>query len=455
MTVDPNTASVLVVDDEPAALQGMRRALRSRGFGQVLVCAEPGEVPALLERERISLVLLDLIMPGQRGEEVLASLAQRDPELPVIVVTAEYDVRTAVDCMKAGAVDYLVKPVSPDQLASAVARALEARALRDENARLREQFFAEAPSRSEAFAEIITSHPAMLRIFGYLEAIAQGTHPVLITGETGTGKELVARALHRVAARGGPFVAVSVAGLDDTLLSDTLFGHRPGAFTGAQQARTGMIDRAGRGTLFLDEIGDLSPASQVKLLRLLQEREYFPLGADRARPMRARVVAATHKDPATLREDLYYRLRAYHVHVPALRERTDDLPALVDHFLGLAAADLGKPKPRVPVELFAHLASYPFPGNVRELQAIVFDAVARHGGASLPLRALLDAVSGGAPDAAPGEAIRFPSVLPSLRDIEAAAVREALERTGGNRSAAARMLGVSRPTIARQASRGS
>jgi DNA-binding NtrC family response regulator len=307
---DSPAPALLLVDDEPAALAGSRRILRAAGFERVLTCAEGNEVVSLVETETISLVLLDLIMPHRNGQEILGDLMARWPELPVIVLTAEQELTTAVACMKLGATDYLLKPVGPEQLVATVQKALDHSALRDENARLREGFFGEAPRRLEAFAEIVTDDPAMLRVFAYLEAIAHGSQPVLIAGETGTGKELVARALHDVGDRPGPFVALNAAGLDDTMFSDALFGHRSGAFTGAREARKGLIETAGTGTLFLDEIGDLKEASQVKLLRLLQEREYYPLGSDTPRRLRARVVAATHRDPSALREDLYYRLRA-------------------------------------------------------------------------------------------------------------------------------------------------
>ena len=237
-----------------------------------------------------------------------------------------------------------------------------------------------------AFAEIVTQNPTMHALFRYVEAIARSPQPVLITGETGTGKELMARAVHRLAAPRGDFVAVNVAGLDDQVFSDTLFGHTRGAFTGADRPREGLITRAEDGTLFLDEIGDLAAVSQVKLLRLLQEGTYYPLGADRPRQSRARVVVATNRDvvqdvqAGTFRKDLYYRLRAHHVQLPPLRARRDDLALLVTHCLAKAATALHKPVPTPPLALYQLLHTYTFPGNVRELEAMVFDAVARHQG---------------------------------------------------------------------------
>jgi DNA-binding NtrC family response regulator len=389
-----DTVTILVVDDEETVLNGVRRTLRAEGFENVLMCRDPRDVEPLLGAETISLVLLDLMMPHISGRELLERIAASHPEIPVIVVTAEQDIRTAVDCMKVGAYDYLLKPAAGPELIAVIVRALEHRELREENARLRSKLLQQELARPEEFDAIITVDPVMLAAFAYLEVISMGTNPVLISGETGTGKELFARAIHNLSGRRGQFCAVNVAGLDDTMFSDTLFGHRPGAFTGATGTRKGMIEVAGRGTLFLDEIGDLSEASQVKLLRVLQEREYHPLGDDTAKPLEARVVAATHQDPAKLRRDLYFRLRAYHVRIPPLRERTGDLPALIHHFVREAAHDLDRKPPVVPERLYRLLSRYDFPGNVRELRALVFDAVARHTGGSLPVEPFLEAIGG-------------------------------------------------------------
>ena len=302
--------------------------------------------------------------------------------------------------MQHGAVDYLVKPVEESRLVSSIKRALEIRMLRAEVLSLKDRFLTDTPHEREAFAEIITQSKAMFAIFRYIEAIAPSPQPVLITGETGTGKELVARALHRLSARPGELVAVNVAGLDDTMFSDTLFGHTRGAFTGADRLRDGLMASTAEGTLFLDEIGDLSVASQVKLLRLLQDGTFYPLGADRPRQSRARIVCATNCDIAQsvsagkFRKDLYYRLRTHHLHLPPLRARTGDLPLLVHHFVDKAAHVLGKAVPTAPLALYQLLNTYSFPGNVRELEALIFDAVARHQGATLSLHSFKEAITG-------------------------------------------------------------
>jgi DNA-binding NtrC family response regulator len=450
---------VLLVDDEVATLTSTRRTLRARGFERVLTCSDSREVLDVLGRERVCLVLLDLIMPHLDGREVLEQIAGRYPELPVVVLTAEQEVATAVECMKLGAADYILKPAGPDHLVATIQKVLDQSALKLENARLRESFFGVEPRQPEAFGRVVTGDPGMLRVFSYIEAIAKGSQPVLIVGETGTGKELVARALHDISERPGPFAALNAAGLDDSMLSDALFGHKAGAFTGARDARKGMIETAGGGTLFLDEIGDLAEASQVKLLRLLQEREYYPLGSDAPRQLRARVVAATHRDPSRLRQDLYFRLRAYLVRLPPLRERIGDLPLLVSRFVAQAAEDLGCPTPRVPPAALEQLAAHPFPGNVRELQSLVFDAVARQEQGQLSVAALREgtrpavrpeAAARPAGDAGPAPARDRVLTAEELKQLERENVERALRESRGRVAGpggAAERLGLKPSTL--------
>jgi DNA-binding NtrC family response regulator len=447
-------ATILIVDDEESVLNGVRRTLRANGFDEVLMCADSRNVEPLLEGEPIALILLDLMMPHIGGRELLERIASSHPEIPVVVVTAEQDVRVAVDCMKVGAYDYLLKPVGADELMATVRRALEHRELRDENARLRSKLLDQDLEQPRAFAGLITADPSMIRLFAYLEVIARGSHPALITGETGTGKELIARALHELSGRRGPFVAVNVAGLDDTMFSDTLFGHRPGAFTGASGTRRGMIEQAGRGTLFLDEIGDLAEASQVKLLRVLQEREYYTLGDDVPKRLEARVIAATHQDPARLRRDLYFRLRSYHVRIPPLRDRAGDLPLLVNHIVREAAQDLSKQPPVVPERLYRALGRYEFPGNIRELRAMVFDAVARHTTGPLPVDPFIESMGTHDPeddDSVRADVTRGDIISePQWRDMERTNLLNALRRANwkiSGRGGAAELLHVKPSTL--------
>jgi two-component system nitrogen regulation response regulator GlnG len=341
--------------------------------------------------------------------------------------------------------------------------------LRAELLTLKERLLTDAPHQPEAFAEIVTQHPSLFAIFRYLEAIAGSPQPVLITGETGTGKELMARALHRLSGRPGELVAVNLAGLDDTMFSDTLFGHTRGAFTGADRPREGLIASAAAGTIFLDEIGDLAPASQVKLLRLLQDGSFYQLGADRPRRSQARVLVATNTDvvqavgAGRFRKDLYYRLRTHHVHLPPLRQRKGDIPLLVDRFVEKAAGQLGKKVPAVPVALHQLLKTYSFPGNVRELQALVFDGVARHQGVTLSMASFKEAISGEPQSTLTTEqaegaqatqlASLFPDRLPTLREAEDHLITEALLRADGNQTVAAGLLGLSRQALNKRLSR--
>ncbi|MCB1865336.1 MAG: sigma-54-dependent Fis family transcriptional regulator [Chromatiales bacterium] len=457
-------APILLVDDEPALLKGLALTLRSAGFERVDTIEDSRLVVARLEAAPVAAVVLDLTMPYLDGETLLRRIVERHPEVPVVIVTATNDVDTAVRCIRAGAVDYLVKPVEPDRLIAAVARTLELRELRGEVERLRSSLLEEREARPAAFAPILTRDPVLDRLLRYVEAIAPSAQPVLITGETGVGKELIARAVHELSGRAGPLVSVNVAGIDDQVFGDTLFGHQRGAFTGADANRRGLIREAGEGTVFLDEIGDLGAASQVKLLRLLQDGQFYPLGADRPERSRARFVVATNRPlddsgEQWMRRDLYFRLRTHRVHVPPLRERRDDLKLLVPAMLARAARELGRTVPVVPPEIFALLGAYEFPGNVRELESLLHDAVARHERGVLSLESLRAAI-GGRADSELGEhpaawGTQTPSTerLPTLREAEAALIEAALERAQHNQGVAASLLGISRQALNKRLSR--
>ena len=465
--LNPNTTSpaILVIDDDQAMLSSLGRMLRTEALGEPLLCGDPRKACSFMQSHTIGAVLLDLTMPHIDGRELLRTLREDHPESPVVVVTATDDVDTAVECVKAGAFDYLVKPVDFSRLVTTIARALEQRELRIENRRLREVLRDPKLTMPECFEKIVTRSPPMHAMFRYIEGIAPSPEPVLIVGETGTGKELVADAIHCASGRSGELVAVNVAGIDENSFADTLFGHVKGAFTGANRDRKGLIESAGDGTLFLDEIGDLGKEMQTKLLRLLEEREFFPLGSDQHRQSRCRILAATNRDLRTcmregrFREDLYYRLHAHLVRVPPLRERMGDVALLVDRFIEDAATSLGKPVPTPPQELTVHLRSYSFPGNVRELRAMVFDAVAQHPGGVLSLASFHkhmdqsarvgreDAAAGTPPD--PGTDAFAGRELPTVQSATRMLVAEALRRTDGNQGAAARLLGISRRTVNR------
>jgi DNA-binding NtrC family response regulator len=452
---------VLMVDDEPEALNSFEMVLRSAAINNIIRCQDSrGAMPHFANGE-IEVMMLDLSMPFVTGEQLLAQVARDYPEVPVIVITGSNDLDTAIGCMKSGAFDYMVKPVEKSRLISGVKRAIEVRELQNENRSLKAHVLCDAVEHPEAFSSILTNSPAMRSIFQYIEAIAASPQAVLITGETGVGKELIARAVHQLSAPTGPFMPVNVAGLDDTIFSDTLFGHRKGAFTGAEQPRSGLVEQASGGTLFLDEIGDLSPSSQVKLLRLLQDGEFFPLGSDVGKRSDARVVVATNQDLQQLqqsgrfRKDLYYRLRAHHVHIPPLRDRLEDLPLLVGHFLEEASRVMKKKKPTPPMGLIPLLSAYSFPGNVRELYAILLDAVSGHRSGTLSLDGIKACLHQNHP--APGtpshpeggkeNLLSFAEQLPTLKQAEQLLVSEALKRSNGNQAIAASLLGITRQAL--------
>ncbi len=461
--IDP---AILLVDDEEELLFSTQLILRRSGFTNVLTESDSRKVMALLAEQSVVLVLLDMTMPHLSGNELLIRIKQAYPDIAVVMITAVNDLETAVSCMQAGADNYLVKPVERDRLLATVRTCYELACTRGELDRLRRHLSSGTLGNETAFSKIITASPRMRGIFHYLESVAPSRQPVLISGETGTGKELIARAVHDVSGCTGAFVAVNLAGLDDNMFSDTLFGHLRGAFTGADRVREGLIRQAAGGTLFLDEIGDLAPASQVKLLRLLQEREYLPLGADKPHTSNARIVAATHRDLKSLmdkglfRQDLYYRLCAHHVELPPLRERLEDLPLLTEFFLKKAASGLGRPGPLTPSELGLYLSAYRFPGNIRELEALIHDAVARSNGRTLSLEPFISRIGTNlavpADDSAASRlcpACPFAKTFPTLKYAEDLLIAEALRLADNNQRLAATYLGITRQALNKRLSR--
>lgn len=456
--------SILLVDDEPAWLRSLSRSLQSLGgFTNLIRCSDSREVPALFDQHDIGLVLLDLTMPHISGEELLVWIRDEHPETQVLIISGLNQLQTAVQCMRNGAYDYFVKTEDEARLVDGVRRAVQVAELQRENSSLRRNFFNATLTAPEAFIPLVTRNQSMLTAFRYLEAVAPSRQPILILGESGVGKELIAKAIHSLSTARGELVSVNVAGLDDNAFTDTLFGHKRGAFTGAERDRGGMIERAAEGTLFLDEIGDLALQSQVKLLRLLQEGEYYPLGSDHPQYLQARVICATHHDleekvaRGEFRRDLYFRLQTHQVNIPPLRERADDLPLLLNHFLQQAADEVGKPKPTPPPQLAPLLATYSFPGNVRELRGMVFDAVSVHPGGVLSMNVFRQRLSRNAPALAEMEEATNPFLclneLPTLGEASELLVDAALERARGNQTLAARLLGIAQPSLSKRLKR--
>jgi DNA-binding NtrC family response regulator len=457
------TCPILIVDDDEMLLRTYERILRSNGFNNILLCEDSRDVEAILDKEELEAVLLDLTMPHISGEEILNMMRLRVPDVPVLISTGANEVVTAVNCMRAGAFDYMVKPVEKDRLITSITRAMELRELKRENVLLKEHFMAEDLKNPEAFADIKTRNKAMLATFQYIEAIVPAGQPVLIMGETGVGKELMARAIHKASRSKGPFVPVTVAGLDDRDFVDTIFGHKKESFPGADSDRPGLIEEAVEGTLFIDEIGGLSLSVQAKLLRLLQDHEYYPIGSDIAKRSACRIIFATNSnlrekmESAEFRDDLYYKLWSHHIEIPPLRERPDDLPVLVDHFLGEAANSIGKRKPTPPRELVTLLVNYEFPGNVRELRALVYDAVSKHRSGVLAMdsfRESIKAAAGGRQTAEDissemKELLQEVHPLPTFKQVDQMLIEEALRRANGNQTIAAQLLGTTRQTLNR------
>ncbi len=455
---------ILVVDDEPQMCRLLKSSLEVAGLSNVVTCTDSREVLPFLEERAVSLLLLDVMMPGVSGEELLERIRELHPEVPVIMVTGQSDCETAIRCMRMGAHDYLLKPFEVRRMHASVMRSLEVGELQDQYRTYVRKSVEDTLDYPEAFQEIVTSSSRMRAIFQYIETIAPLRKPVLITGESGVGKELLARAVHELSGAPGPFVSENVAGYDDAMFSDAVFGHVTGAYTGAVSDRPGLVDTAHNGSLFLDEIGDLSPQSQVKLLRLVQERVYRPLGADATKRSTARLIFATNHDLFAMqkedafRRDLYYRISIHHIEIPPLRQRRGDIALLVRHFVERAAAELDREPPAIPDAVFQLLRNYSFPGNVRELEAMVYNAVSRAQGPSLSLAPFRDHMERHGAEPAPAENNGFDAnggdclyaglpELPTLAEAREALVEEAMRRAEGNQGIAAHMLGISRTAL--------
>lgn len=464
MTKQNYSKSLVLVDDEEHILTSSSLSLQAAGMKNIQTFVDSREVLPHLALHPTAVILIDLLMPHISGMELLEVISKDFPETAVIMVTAVNDLEMAVQCIKKGAHDYLTKPVSRERLVSAVNKAMELSSMKSELALLKKSILIDELERPESFSSISTVNREMKSLFRYIEAISCSERAVLIEGETGTGKELFARAVHTSSGRTGEFIAVNLAGLDDDAFSDTLFGHIRGAFTGAEKTRAGFIEAASGGTLFLDEIADLAEKSQVKILRLLQEKTYHPLGSDMVKMSDARIVCAANKNFAKLvqegkfRNDLYYRLRTHQILLPPLRERKEDIPLLVDRFLTEGAAEMDKKKPTPPPELFTLLNSYDFPGNIRELEAMVYDAISRHHSGKLSMDSFKSIILPHQSASVQTETHQNKQTLsgltegqmPTLKEAEQMLIREALRRAGDNQGIAASFLGITRQALNRR-----
>jgi DNA-binding NtrC family response regulator len=444
--------SVLVVDDEDGVRESIRLILE--GNCDILEARDGARAIEILQTREVDVVMLDQRMPGEAGITVLPRIRALDPTIVVVLATAVRDVRTAVEAMRLGAYDYLVKPFDVDDILMLVQRALDKRMLERQVLRLRSALAGDGFAAGDCtFHGMVGRHPEMTRIYQLITQIAETPTTVLITGESGTGKELVARAIHQRSARAAqPFVAVNVAAIPEALVESELFGHEKGAFTGAHARKLGKFELAHGGTIFLDEIGSLRLDLQTKLLRALQEREIERLGGQRPVPVDVRVVAATNVNLRqavrnhAFREDLYYRLNVVPVHVPPLRERREDIAFLVEHFVRKVARECRREVEGVSAGALEVLTRYDWPGNVRELENVIHRAVVLAGGPVVMLRDVpLDVAM---PETSSG--LTEDSGLP-LREacdqFERQYVLRVLERVQWNVSRAARLLGVHRNTV--------
>jgi DNA-binding NtrC family response regulator len=447
---------ILVVDDEAAQREILRTILVAEGY-QVEIARSAGEALEKGGRQRFDLVLTDLRMPGADGLSLVRELSREDPPTLVIIMTGFGSLDSAEQAMKQGAFDYLTKPLERDDLLRIVGRAFDRICLIQENRLLRQQL--EERYRIEG---IVGSHYRMQEVFDKLHKVSSSSSTVLIVGESGTGKELIARAIHRHGPRRDrTFVAVSCAAIPETLIESELFGYEKGAFTGAMARRQGLFEAADRSTLFLDEIGELNVNMQSKVLRALQEREIRRVGSYESIKIDVRIIAATNKNleeevsKGNFREDLYYRLNVVTVHLPPLRERSTDIPQLAEYFVKRACGEAGRPPMPVTTEAMRLLLQYHWPGNVRQLEAVLQRAVLLSDGqkidyTDLPIEVRFSTLPSREPEAAaPGEAHRF--LLPpggiDLEAVEREFILQAMELSGWVIAKAAKLLGLSYRTL--------
>jgi len=443
-----SSGAILVVDDDAVARQLLAEALRKDGY-DVEIAAGGADAIALGETKRFDVVLTDIRMGEVDGLAVLREFRQRSPETAIVLLTAFGSMDGAIEAIRQGAYDYLAKPFKKEEIRLVVRRSLEHSRLVRENARIREEL------RERQGSPLIGSSPAMLEVYKLVARVSAGKSTVLLEGESGTGKELAARAVHANSPRRDrPFVPVNCAALPETLLESELFGHERGAFTGAVASKRGLFEAADQGTLFLDEIGDIGPALQVKLLRVIQEQEVRHVGGTASVKVDVRIVAATNRDLAQMvkdgkfREDLFYRLNVVRIVMPPLRERREDIPMLAHHFLQKATVSSNQPVRGFVPETMALLERYHWPGNVRELENVIERTVSLAPGPLIMPDDLPETVRK-AEAAPPGG----DESLLSLEEVEKRHLGKVLRETGGNKVRAARILGIDRRTLYRMAER--
>ena len=450
-SIPNNQTSILVVDDDVGLLSSIKATLVSSGMQEPALVSDSTRVMELIKRNHFRVVFLDLIMPQKNGMEVLKQIKKTFPEIECVIVTAIDDVSSAVQAMKYGAYDYLVKPLNSKKLIIVINRALERYNLRHGLALFeRVQTFSDLKNPL-AFEDLITEDETMALVFHQAESVAPTDYSVIISGESGTGKEMLARIIHDLSNRSSrPFLAVNMAAFSKTLFEDEFFGHNKGAYTGAISEKRGFFEAAQGGTLFLDEITELEPSLQGKLLRVIQESELYRLGSTEIKDVDVRIIAATNRDinkeieNGNFRADLFYRLNMCHIKVPPLRERKRDILPLARHFLKIHAMKNNKEIDTLAPDLAARLLAYPFQGNVRELENTIGAATLLEKSNVLTLSSASDLLAHSESGQGSDEK------LITLSELEKRHIRKVLESTNGNRTRAAKILGIGLRTLQRK-----
>ncbi|MGE0823850.1 MAG: sigma-54-dependent transcriptional regulator [Candidatus Binatia bacterium] len=442
------TARVLLVDDEINMAKTQAKILQRRGYA-VQTASNGREALRCLDESAYDVMITDLKMPVMDGMQLLHEMKVKERGCAVIVLTGYGTIESAVEAMHCGAADYLTKPCNPDELLLKVDKLLETKRLREEVAQLRREMRA-----YKKFGELIGQSPVMRQIYLLIAAVSKNKSTVLVTGESGTGKELVARTIHRQSDWADrPFVAINCGAMSETLLDSQLFGHRRGAFTGAIADHNGVFQMAHGGTLFLDEISEIPVSLQVKFLRAIQEKEVTPLGASRPVKVDVRIIAASNRDleeevkKGAFREDLFYRLNVVPIHLPPLRERREDIPLLVEHFVGIFSTEYKVEPKRVAPAALEKLIAYPWPGNIRELQNVIERMFALSRSSEISLTDLPGPISG-----FEEKPVSFHEYieLPTLEQMERSLILAALQKSQGNKNEAARLLAIDRQRLYRK-----
>ncbi|PCJ60935.1 MAG: two-component system response regulator [Planctomycetota bacterium] len=446
---------ILVVDDDKLFAKGLVRSLSLDNPWDIHVEHSGKDALNWLSNNNAHIAILDIMMPEMQGDELLEKIISSYPHIKCLMLTAHQDVDCAVRCIKNGAINYLSKPIEPDHLSSEIHRLAAQLNLEFENKVMKKVIMDSDDKIDDAFSEIITNDPGLKLIFHYVCSIAVTDRPMLICGETGTGKDLMAQAIHQISKRKGNYVTVNVAGLDDHLFSDALFGHTKGSYTGADSKRSGLLEEATDGTIFFDEFGDLEISSQIKLLRLLQNKEYHPIGSDIPKTTNARFIFATNQDiekkmeDGSFRNDLYYRINSHKVDLPPLKKRKNDIALLVDHFNHQASILFKKEKPKISQEVYDLLSSYHFPGNIREIEGLLFDVIGTLDSDTITADQFQHKLKTSSREEEETKMIDLTEgeTLPTLKASARMLINEALRRTDGNQSSAAKLLGITRQAM--------